>query len=108
MSQSPTRHFPFAKIVIFFAVTFGIGVGLCGLDFFLAAHHIGKVEGYGVGPLDGPSILIMLLSGIGLILTIMAWVISSAFFLLAHGSDSPREHPHTPDDSSDTDTHDSR
>lgn len=93
MSPRTTRHFPFAKIATFFAAAFCIGVGLCGLDFFLAAHHIGKVEGYGVGPLDGPSILVMLLSGIGLILTIMAWVIASVAFLIANSSRSSKDKP---------------
>ncbi len=79
MSKPQARGFPFAKIVVILAAAFGIGVGLCGLDFFLAAKGIGKsTEEFGVGPLDSVSLLVMLLSLGGLILTLIAWAIAAA------------------------------
>lgn len=108
MSQSPTSAF--AKTAIFFAVAFSIGVGLCGLDFFLASRGIRSSHGgeIGVGPLDVPSLLIMLLSGIGLIVSLIAWFIAAIVFGITHRSDPPPTILHSSHDSSDTDTTHSR
>lgn len=74
------KHFPFAKIVVVMAVGFLIGAGLCGLDFALAAAGIGKsTQEYGVGPLDGASIVVMVLSAAGLLLTLVAWLLATIF-----------------------------
>ena len=57
MSEPSVSRISFAKVVVVLAVVFGIGVGLCGLDIFLASKGIGKsTEEFGVGPLDGVSI----------------------------------------------------
>ena len=107
MSKSLTSVF--AKIVIFFAVTFGIGVGLCGLDYFLASRGIGvSHQEFSVGPLDGPSLLVMFLYALGLIVSLIAWFIAAIVFGITHKSDPPPTILHSSQDSSDTDTDDSR
>ena len=109
MTEPLAQRIPFAKIVVFFAVTFGIGVGLCGLDYFLASRGIGAShEEFGVGPLDGPSLLVMFLSALGLIVSVIAWIIAAIVFGITHKSDPPPTILHSSDHSSDTDTHDSR
>jgi hypothetical protein len=56
------------------AVAFVVGVGLCGLDYVLAANGIGKSnEEFGVGPLDSVSLAVMVLSAIGLVITLVLW-----------------------------------
>ena len=80
MSEPPKNRFPFAKLVAFMAVGFLVGLGLCGLDYVLAANGIGKShEEFGVGPLDGISLVVMVLSALGLALSLVAWVLASIF-----------------------------
>src|SRR6202790_3349806 len=68
----------FPAIVAIFASGFGVGVGLCGLDYLLASNGIGKsTEEFGVGPLDGVSLVVMLLSALGLVFTLIAWVVAA-------------------------------
>jgi hypothetical protein len=77
MSEMPVKEFPFAKIVIGMAVCLLVGIGLCGLDAALGAHHIGKPpEEFGVGPIDGLSLLVMVLSAAGLVLALIAWAVA--------------------------------
>jgi hypothetical protein len=75
MSKPAIGRNPFAKIVAVMAVGFGIGLGLCGLDYVLAANGIGKsTEEFGVGPLDAPSMIVMALSACGLVIATILWV----------------------------------
>jgi hypothetical protein len=68
----------FAKTVVVLAIAFVAGIGLCGLDYFLAAHGIGKsTEDFGVGPLDGVSLVVMGLSALGLVTTVVVWVLAA-------------------------------
>lgn len=90
--MSPVNRFPFGKIVVIFAVAFLVGVGLCGIDYLLAANGIGKsTEEFGVGILDGPSLTIMFLSAACLILTLVAWIITAivSSTLSSRGTDDP-------------------
>lgn len=76
MSQS--QRSIFSKLLIIFAAGLLLGFGLCGLDYFLASRGIGKsTQEFGVGPLDGVSLLTMGLSALGLVLTVIAWVVAS-------------------------------
>jgi hypothetical protein len=105
MRMSIRDHINFPKIVTILAVVFGIGVGLCGLDYFLAAHNIGKShEEFGVGPLDGVSILVMLLSAAGLVLAVLAWIVAA--ILGRTGSGRDEANPQTPFHSTDDSTKD--
>ena len=79
MSKPAVVRNPFAKIVAVMAVAFGIGLGLCGLDYLLAANGIGKShEEFGVGPLDAPSMIVMALSACGLVIATFLWVVVAA------------------------------
>ena len=78
MGEVPEKRFPFAKIVIVMAVCLLVGVGLCGLDFALGAHGIGKPkEEFSVGPLDGVSLVVMVLSGAGLVVSLIVWALAA-------------------------------
>jgi hypothetical protein len=76
MSKSLVERIPFAKIVIGMTLGLLVGVGICGLDYALAANGIGKsTEEFGVGPLDNVSLVVMLLSAAGLVLSLVAWLL---------------------------------
>jgi hypothetical protein len=80
LSEPSVSRISFAKVVVVLAVVFGIGVGLCGLDIFLASKGIGKsTEEFGVGPLDGVSIVVMVVSALGLVITVIAWIGAAIF-----------------------------
>jgi cellulose synthase/poly-beta-1,6-N-acetylglucosamine synthase-like glycosyltransferase len=82
----------FAKVTILFAVAFVIGVGLCGLDYVLASNGIGKsTEEFGVGPLDGLSILVMVFSAIGLALTLFVWFIVTVVTRFSKTTSEPQK-----------------
>jgi hypothetical protein len=77
VSNSKDSRFPFSKIIVILAIVFLIGVGLCGIDYLLAANGIGKgTEEFGVGPLDALSLAVMAFSAICLIFTLIAWAIT--------------------------------
>jgi len=74
------KRFPFAKLVVVMTVGLLVGAGLCGLDFALAAHGIGKsTQEFGVGPLDGVALVVMVLSAAGLGLSLAAWLLAAIF-----------------------------
>ncbi|HEX4005528.1 MAG TPA: hypothetical protein VHX60_05110 [Acidobacteriaceae bacterium] len=67
-----------AKTVAALACALCLGIGLCGLDYLLAAHGIGKSnQEFGVGPLDGVSLLVMFLSAAGLGITLIVWLVTA-------------------------------
>jgi hypothetical protein len=79
MSKPAGGRITFAKIVTVLAVGFGIGLGLCGLDYLLAANGIGKShEEFGVGPLDAVSLVVIVVSTCGLVLATFLWVVFAA------------------------------
>ena len=79
MTEPAVDRIPFAKIVTVLAVAFGLGIGLCWLDFLLASSGIGKShEEFGVGPLDAVSLVVMVLSAFGLVITTFLWVVLAA------------------------------
>ena len=74
------KRFPFAKLVVVMTVGLLVGAGLCGLDFALAAHGIGRsTQEFGVGPLDDVSLAVMVLSAAGLALSLAAWLLAAIF-----------------------------
>ena len=74
------KRFPFPKLVVVMAVGLLVGAGLCGLDFALAAHGIGRsTQEFGVGPLDDVSLAVMVLSAAGLALSLAAWLLAAIF-----------------------------
>ncbi|MGC2639380.1 MAG: hypothetical protein WA294_19500 [Acidobacteriaceae bacterium] len=76
-----------AKTVTALAAALCLGIGLCGLDFFFAAHGIGKsTSGIGVGPLDGASLFVMLLSALGLAIALVTWLVIAIIRKFPSGS----------------------
>ena len=79
VSEAPKSRWSFAKVVVVMAVSFLVGLGLCGLDFVLGANGIGKPhEEFGVGPLDGLSLVVMILSASGLVLSLILWALAAS------------------------------
>lgn len=83
---------PFVKIVIVLAVTFGIAVGLCGLSGTLRPPMgPDPSEEFGGGLLGVGSMIVMLLSAAGLLLTGAAWFLAAIIGGLSpRGSDVQR------------------
>jgi len=77
MDNPKAKRFPFAKIVVVMAVSFLVGVGLCGLDYALGAHGYGRTGEFSVGPIDGLSLLVMILSLTGLVLSLVVWALAA-------------------------------
>lgn len=100
MSSPRGSGFPFAKIVVVLALAFVTGIGLCGLDYFLASQGIGKsTQEFGVGPLDAVSLIVMVLSAAGLVLMLIAWAISAAVGSFSRDSSDPQKLLNEKDDS---------
>jgi len=94
VSKPTADRIPFAKVIVIFAVAFLVGMDLCGLDYLLAANGIGKSTAeFGVGILDGPSLIIMVPSAAGLILTLIAWAFTGIVSSIgpADGMDCPHK-----------------
>lgn len=64
---------PFAKVVTVLAVAFGIGLGLCGLSAILPSSG----EEFHTNWLSLPSFLVMVLSFLGLVVTLFVWIVAS-------------------------------
>jgi hypothetical protein len=79
-------RFPFAKIVTVLSIAFGIGLGLCGLSAILPASG----EEFHTNWLSLPSLLIMVLSFLGLLVTLLVWVIASALGGFSAKSSNPQ------------------
>jgi hypothetical protein len=86
MSDPTKKRFPFAKIVAVMAVSFLAGLGLCGLDIALGAHGYGKTGEFSAGPLDGLSLVVMILSGFGLIISLILWALAAIIRSVGSGS----------------------
>lgn len=93
MSEKRSKGFPFSKIVVVLACTFGVGLGLCGLNAVLSVSGaaMGGVGSF-IAPLRGivgiVSLAAMVLSALGLVSTVIAWVVAEAF-----GLGRPRSEP---------------
>ena len=81
----------FAKVTIFMALAFVVGVGLCGLDYVLGSNGIGKSGGeFSMGPLDGLSLVVMIFSAIGLVLTLVVWAVVAVITSLSRKASEPQ------------------
>jgi hypothetical protein len=79
MSKPLVDRIPFAKIVVALAVAFDLGLGLCGLDFFLLVRgNQTHTQAFGAGPIGVLSLTVLSLSAIGLVVTIILWVVLAA------------------------------
>ncbi len=77
MSKPLADRIPFAKLVTIFAASFGVGLGLCGLGFFLNTHGAGRgdEEFGGVQPIVILSLIIIVVSFLGLVVTLLTWAL---------------------------------
>jgi hypothetical protein len=84
MEEQPRKGFPFAKIVTWLAIAFGVALGLCGLNLVLAAGMgamrtpAGSMAMPIVTVLGLGGLVVMLITGPLLLITVVAWVITSA------------------------------
>jgi len=78
MSGTGGKGFPFAKIVAVLAIAFGVGVGLCGISFVAAGNGFKSHEEFGVDSIGigSFSLLVMMLSAVGLVLSLVAWAVA--------------------------------
>ena len=106
MTEPLVRRIPFTKIVVILAVTFGIGFGMCGLSAFVAgAMHSSRSAGNFLAIVMIIDAGVIVLSAIGLVLTVIVWVILS---IIGRSSvnqsapptlnDSPHRDSNKPDD----------
>jgi formate hydrogenlyase subunit 3/multisubunit Na+/H+ antiporter MnhD subunit len=76
----------FAKAMTILAVAFGVGMGLCGLSAVLPSSD----SEFHTNWLSLPSLLIMVLSFLGLIATLLVRIIGSAFSDFSANSSGPQ------------------
>jgi hypothetical protein len=92
MSKPKSKKSAFAIVTIVMALAFVVGVGLCGLDYLLAGNGIGKsTEEFGVGPLDNVSLAVMVLSAIGLVITLVLWLLVTILGSLTRKQSEPQK-----------------
>jgi hypothetical protein len=72
------KGFPFAKIVVVLAISFLVGLGLCGLSIVLSAHGFPSNEEFGGDSLGVASfsLFVMILSAAALALTLIGWAVA--------------------------------
>lgn len=72
-------RFPFSKIVTLLAVSFGIGLGLCGLDAMVLDRFRNLDNEFGPNTFVGLiGAFAILLSAGGLVITAITWVVTVA------------------------------
>jgi hypothetical protein len=77
MSKPLVDRVPFAKIVIILAVSFGIGLGLCGTGVLFVSHGArrgGQQTGFVVFAVVSAGIVI--LSLVGLVIVLIGWAVA--------------------------------
>ncbi len=100
MSKPLIGRIPFAKVVIVLAIVFVISFGLCGLT------AVSVMKG---SPTNSPvsklldvavpyELIGMLVSGLGLVLTVIVWVVVAAFGLGRDRSEPERPYGGTDDE----------
>jgi hypothetical protein len=75
MSKSLVNRIPFAKIVVVLAIVFVLSLGTCGLTASLSSNSGSQQNGYVVVMIAG--LAGTLLSGLGLLVTAVVWVIAT-------------------------------
>jgi uncharacterized membrane protein len=79
MSKSLAERIPFVKILIVLVIVFALSLGLCGMGFVLdwrgakVPPAIGRLMGQAVGY----ELLGMILSAVGILVTVVAWIVAA-------------------------------
>jgi hypothetical protein len=76
MSKPLVDRIPFAKIVLVLAIVFVLSLGTCGLTASLSSNSGSQQNGYVVAMIA--ALAGTLLSGLGLLVTTVVWVIAAA------------------------------
>jgi hypothetical protein len=81
----------FSRIVVVLAITFGIALGLCGLNFLAVSRLSGRG---GAGSLLMTTawfeLAAMILSAVGLVLCLVGWGVRSIIGTMRHGRSTPQ------------------
>jgi hypothetical protein len=92
MSTSPDRRISFAKVVVVLAVAFVLGLGLCGLDATVLARFRNHYEEFGPNTFVGAiGAWVLVLSALGLVVTVIAWVLSAVVSGVSRKDDAPQK-----------------
>jgi hypothetical protein len=77
MSRPLVDRIPFAKIVTILAIVFGVALGLCGATLGLANSRSDFIfaKDQFLIPAGIIEIIVMALSAVGLLVTVIAWVV---------------------------------
>lgn len=74
--MTPSSRTPYTKAITILAIIFGVSLGLCGLTF--AASTGMRGDGQWIIILGLIELAAMILSAIGLVVTVIVWLIASA------------------------------
>ena len=92
MSASPGKRISFAKVVVVLAVVFVLGLGLCGLDATVLARFRSHYQEFGPNTFVGTiGAWTLVLSALGLVVTIIAWVLSAVVSGVSRKDDAPQK-----------------
>jgi hypothetical protein len=83
MKKRLVDSFPFTRVVTVCAVALAIGLGLCGLSAVFSFSSIRPASLF-----IGPSLVLIVLSFLGMLVTLLAWVIAGAIDALSGRSHS--------------------
>jgi ABC-type dipeptide/oligopeptide/nickel transport system permease component len=73
MSRALVDRIPFAKIITVLAIAFGVALGMCGVVAAASSQWRGGERALmTIGIID---LVVMVLSAVGLVVTVIAWVI---------------------------------
>ena len=89
----------FPKVVTVLAIVFGVSLGLCGLTALASSRFQMGGALVGLGLLE---LAVMALSGVGLVVTVVAWVIASAVGGPSRGADPQKVFESKDDDQPNT------
>lgn len=84
MSKPLVDRVPFAKILIALAIIFGLSLGLCGLGVVViwGGKSVPSALGGLLNKTAGYDVLAMVLSAVGLLVTVIVWVVLKVVNLL--------------------------
>jgi hypothetical protein len=101
MSKPLVDRIPFAKIMIVLVIVFGVSLGLCGVSAALGiagSSHMRNSGGQLLGFSFVIEIIAIVLSSVGLVVTVIAWVILSIAGNSSRNDPAPRQLLDDPDD----------
>lgn len=89
MSKPLVERFPYAKVVTVLASVFGVALGLCGVTWIASTRLPG--DGSIVMTIGFLELAVIVLSSIGLVVTVIAWILANAFGNFTPGGNDPQK-----------------